>query len=84
MGSKATFTAKYLNNGHLSIPKEIVNTLALRRGKKIRVVIETGKFNKSDFLKLFGIWKNKSEEELNIYKDILEERKRFGRGEIKL
>ncbi len=83
MGNRTTFTAEYLNNGHLSIPKEIVNTLALRSGKKIRVVIETGKFNKTDFLKLFGIWKNKSEKELHVYKDIFEERKKFGRGEIK-
>ena len=84
MGNRATFTAEYLNNGHLSIPKEIADTLALRSGKKIRVVIETGRFNKSDFLKFFGVWRNKSEEELNIYREILEERKKFGRGEIKL
>jgi len=84
MGNKVTFTAEYLNNSHLSIPEELVNTLALRRGKKIRVVIETLRFNKSDFLKLFGIWRNKSEEEIKIYKDILEERKRFGRGEIRI
>lgn len=82
MGNKVIFTAEYLNNGHLSVPEELVNTLALRRGKKIRVVIETLRFNKSDFLKLFGIWRNKSEEEIKIYKDIPEERKRFGRGEI--
>ncbi|MEW6418942.1 MAG: hypothetical protein AB1480_12610 [Nitrospirota bacterium] len=82
MGNKVTFIAEYLNNGHLSVPEELVNTLALRRGKKIRVVIETLRFNKSDFLKLFGVWRNKSEEEIKMYKDILEERKRFGRGEI--
>ncbi|HGJ67025.1 TPA: hypothetical protein ENS27_16825 [bacterium] len=84
MGNKITFTSKYLNNGHLSIPKELVNTLALRRGSKIRVVIEASKFAKTDFIKLFGIWSNKSEEEIKIYKDILEERKRFGRGEIRI
>lgn len=84
MGNRVTFTAEYLNNGHLSIPKEIANTLALRSGKKIRVVIEGTMFDKNAFLKLFGIWENKSEEEIKIYKDILEERKKFGRGEIKL
>jgi hypothetical protein len=84
MGNKTSFTAEYLNDGHLSIPEEIVNTLSLRRGKKIRVFIETGRFNKSNFLKLFGIWRNKSEEEFKIYKEILEERKKFGRGEINL
>jgi len=35
-------------------------------------------------LDLFGIWKDKSDEEIKIFKDILEERERFGRGEIKL
>lgn len=84
MGNRVIFTAEYLNNGHLSIPKEIVNTLALRSGKKIRVVIEKTMSNKNDFLKLFGIWKNKSEEEIKIYKDILEERRKFDRGEIAL
>jgi hypothetical protein len=84
MGNKITFTLEYLNNGHLSIPKKLVNTLALRRGSKIRVVVEASKFAKTDFLKLFGIWSNKSENEIKIYKDILEERKRFGRGEIRI
>ena len=84
MGNRVIFTAEYLNNGHLSIPKEIVNTLALKSGKKIRVVIEKTMSNKNDFLKLFGIWKNKSEEEIKIYKDILKERRKFGRGEIAL
>ncbi len=58
MENKVIFTAEYLNNGHLYVPEELVNTLALRRCKKIRVVIETLRFNKSDFLKLFGIWRN--------------------------
>jgi len=84
MGKKATFTSEYLDNGYLSIPKEIVNILSLRKGKKVRIVIETFKFNKIDFLALFGIWKNKSEEEINIYKEIVKERDKFGRGEIKL
>lgn len=84
MGNRVTFTAEYLNNGHLSIPKEIANTLALRRGKKVRVMIETGKFNKRGFLELYGIWRNKSEEEITIYREILKEREKFGRGKINL
>lgn len=84
MGSKAIYTAEYLNDGHLSIPKEIADRLSLKNGKKIRVIIEESRFNKSDILDLFGIWKNKNEEEIKIFKDILKEREHFGRGEIKL
>lgn len=84
MGSKAIYTAEYLNDGHLSIPKEIADRLSLKNGKKIRVIIEESRFNKSDILDLFGIWKSKSEEEIKIFKDILKEREHFGRGEIKL
>ncbi len=84
MGSKAIYTAEYLNDGHLSIPKEIADRLSLKNGKKIRVIIEESRFNKGDILDLFGIWKNKSEEEIKIFKDILKEREHFGRGEIKL
>ncbi len=55
----------------------------LRSGEQ-PVIIESSKFNKEDFLKFFGIWRQKNTEEINIFKDILEERKKFNRGEIKL
>jgi bifunctional DNA-binding transcriptional regulator/antitoxin component of YhaV-PrlF toxin-antitoxin module len=84
MGNRATYTAEYLSDGHLSIPQEIANKFSLKNGKKIRVIIEASKFNKADFLKFFGIWKQKNAEEIAIFKGIFEERKRFGRGEIKL
>ena len=84
MGNRAAYTAEYLNDGHLSIPQEIARMFSLKRGKKIRVIIESSKFNKEDFLKFFGIWRQKNTEEINIFKDVLEERKKFNRGEIKL
>lgn len=84
MGNKATYTAEYLNDGHLSIPKEISDRLSLKNGKKIRVIIEASRFDKRDFLALFGIWRDKTAEEIKIFKDILKERKHFGRGEIEL
>ena len=84
MGNKAAYTAEYLNDGHLSIPEELASMLSLKNGGKVRVIIETSKLNKTDFLKFFGIWKQKTTEEINIYKDILEERVKFSRGEIKL
>lgn len=84
MVSKAIYTAEYLNDGHLSIPKEIADRLSLKKGNKIRVILEESRFNKSDMLDLFGIWKDKSAEEIKIFKDILEKREHFGREEIKL
>lgn len=44
-------------------------------------MIEIEKFEKEGFLNLFGIWKDKKEDEINIYLEILKERKSFG-GEI--
>lgn len=84
MGNIATFKAKYLKDGHLSIPKEVVATLSLRKGEEVQVMIEKGEFEKLTFLSLFGIWKDKSEEEIDTYREIVKEREMFGRGEIKL
>jgi hypothetical protein len=84
MGKIASFKAKYLKDGNLSIPKEIINALLLRKGEEVRVMIEKGKFDKEAFLKLFAIWKDKSEEEIDLYRKILKEREIFGRGEVNL
>ncbi|PIZ19436.1 MAG: hypothetical protein COY50_10045 [Deltaproteobacteria bacterium CG_4_10_14_0_8_um_filter_43_12] len=84
MGKIATFKAKYLKDGHISIPKGVMTTLSLRKGDEIRIMLEKEKFDKKDFLGLFGIWKDKSDEEIDFYREILKERKIFGRGEIKL
>jgi len=84
MKKAVTFKAKYLEDGHLSIPKEVVDSLLLRRGEEVRVMVEKGKFDKESFLKLFGIWKDKSEEEMNIFREIVKEREMFGRGEVNL
>ena len=84
MGNRATYTAEYLKDGHLSIPQEIAHKFDLKSGGKIRVIVESSKFSKSDFLQFFGIWKQKNKEEISIFMNIFEERKQFGRGEIKL
>ena len=80
----ATLKAKFLKDGHLSVPKDVVNTLLLRTGEEVRVVIKKEKFDKEGFLDLFAIWKNKSQEEIDIYREILQDRKIFGRIEVKL
>lgn len=84
MGTTATFTAELLSDGHLSIPEKVVKALSLKKGEKVKTVIEAEKFDKDGFLRLSGIWKDKSADELGIYNKILEERENFGRGEVKL
>ena len=84
MGKTATFIAEFLKDGHLSIPERVVKALSLEKGKKVKAIIETEKFNREEFLSLFGIWKKKTDKEINIYKEILREREGFGRGEVKL
>ena len=61
MRKKAVFESKYLENGHLSIPRKIVDSLSLKGGEKVRVALETERFDKKGFLGLFGIWKDKDE-----------------------
>ncbi len=84
MRNIATFKAKYLQDGHLSLPKKVVATLSLKKGEEVRVMIEKGEFDKATFLSLFGIWKDKTEEEIDIFRKIVKEREMFGRGEVKL
>ena len=78
----ATFKARYLEDGHLSIPKDVAASLLLKKGDELRVAIGKEGFDKRGFLSLSGIWKDKSEEEIHLYREIMKERERFGRGEI--
>lgn len=84
MGHRATYTAEYLHDGHLSIPREIANMFSLTSGRKVRVIIEESKFNKTAFLKFFGAWNQKSTEDIDIFKDLYKDRRKFGRGDIGL
>jgi bifunctional DNA-binding transcriptional regulator/antitoxin component of YhaV-PrlF toxin-antitoxin module len=84
MGKMAMFKAKYQKDGHLSVPQEVVTALSLRNGEEVDVMIEKEKFDKTGFLAFFGIWKDKTEEEIDIYRQIVKEREVFGRGEIRL
>ena len=79
-----TFKAKYLEDGHLSIPKDVVASLLLRKGEEVQVVIEKEGFDKKGFLSLSGIWRDRGEKEIQLYREIVKEREMFGRGEIKL
>ena len=84
MGKVATFISELLNDGHLSIPEKVIKALSLKKGKKVKAVIKTEKFDREEFLNLFGIWKDRTEEEISIYREIIKERESFGRGEVKL
>jgi len=80
----AAFKTKYLEDGHLSIPKDVAASLLLRKGDEVQVVIGKERFDKRDFLNLSGVWKDKSEGEIGFYQGIVKERERFGRGEVDL
>jgi hypothetical protein len=84
MRKVTTFKAKYLKDGHLSIPEDVAASLLLKKGDEVQVVIEKRKFDKKGFLSLSGIWKDKSEEDIHLYREIMKERETFGRGEIEL
>jgi predicted DNA-binding antitoxin AbrB/MazE fold protein len=84
MRKLVAFKATYLEDGHLSIPKDVAASLFLKEGEEVQVVIEKGRFDKKGFLSLSGIWKEKTEQEIHLYREIMKEREGFGRGEIEL
>jgi hypothetical protein len=47
-------------------------------------MIEKEKFDRGGFLSLFGVWKDKSEWEIEIFRKILKERELFERREVKI
>ena len=74
MGKSAAFKAEFLIDGHLSIPEKAVKELALKKGSKVRATIETSGFDREGFLRLCGVWKDSSLEEIGVFQDILKER----------
>ena len=46
--------------------------------------IEKEKFDREGFLGLFGVWKDKSEKEIEIFREVLRERDLFERREVKI
>jgi hypothetical protein len=84
MRKVATFKVRYLDNGHLSIPEEVASSLLLKRGEEVRVMIEKEQFDRDGFLGLLGVWKDKSEKEIEIFRGILKERDLFERREVKI
>ena len=68
MEKMITFKSKYLSDGHLSVPQAVANSLLLKKGEEVRVMIERVEFDKEAFLALFGIWRKKTEEEIKIYR----------------
>jgi len=84
MRKVTTFKAKYLKDGHLSIPQDVAASLLLKKGDEVQVIIEKKRFDKKGFLSLSGIWKDKSIEEIHLYREMMKEREMFGKGEIEL
>jgi hypothetical protein len=84
MSKTAVFTAEYLNDGHLSIPDLAVQALSLKKGARVKATVETQQFDKAAFLKLAGIWRSKTEQEIEIFQELFRDRNSFGRGEVKV
>ena len=50
MRKLTTFKAKYVEDGHLSVPKDIAVSLLLRKGDEVQVSISKEEFDKQGFL----------------------------------
>ena len=83
MSKRTIFVSELLHDGHLSIPEYAVKTLSLQLGAKVKATVETQQFDKTSFLKLSGIWKNKTIAELDVFRTIVNDRAAFGRAEVR-
>lgn len=69
------YTGTLLEDGHISIPPEIVNRLQLRKGSKLRIRVELEKTsNKDRILHYAGLLSDLTNEEEREFNESIERR----------
>lgn len=79
------YTARLLKDGHLSIPKEIIDKLKIDKESKLRVTVEVeGKAKKEKILTYAGLLSDLTEEEEKLFDESIERRSLFGQRKPKI
>ena len=79
------YTGRLLEDGHLSIPKEIVNKLNIDRGSKLRVTVKVeGKVKKENILAYAGLLSDLTEEEDRRFDESIKRRSLFGQRKAEI
>jgi bifunctional DNA-binding transcriptional regulator/antitoxin component of YhaV-PrlF toxin-antitoxin module len=73
------YTGTLLEDGHISIPQEIIDKLNINRGSKLRVIVEVKKgVSKKKIMSYAGLLSDLNGEELRRFEETTERRAFFG------
>jgi len=73
------YTGTLLEDGHISIPQEIINKLKIYRGSKLRVTVAVEKeISKDKILSYAGLLSDLTEEERKRFDETVKRRSLFG------
>jgi hypothetical protein len=73
------YTGRLLEDGHLSIPKDIVDKLRIDKGSRLRVTVKVeGKVKKHKILAYAGLLSDLTEEEERQFEESIKRRSLFG------
>ena len=79
------YTGRLLEDGHLSIPKGIVNKLNIDRGSRLRVTVKVeGKVKKENILASAGLLSDLTEEEERRFDESIKRRSLFGQRKAEI
>ena len=74
------YTARLLKDGHLSIPKDIIDKLKIDKESKLRVTVEVeGKAKKEKILTYAGLLSDLSEKQERLFDESIKRRSLFGK-----
>jgi len=79
------YTGRLLKDGHLSIPKEIIDKLKIDKGTNLRVIVEVaGKAKKEKILAYAGLLSDLTEEQERRFSESIKRRSLFGQRKPKI
>ena len=73
------YTGTLLEDGHISIPQEIIDKLNINRGSRLRVIVEVKKgVSKKKIMSYAGLLSDLNGEEIKRFDETVERRSLFG------
>jgi hypothetical protein len=79
------YAGRLLEDGHLSIPKEVIDKLKINKASRLRVRVEVeGKPKKEKILGYAGLLSDLTEEEVKRFDDSIRRRSFFGERNVEI
>ena len=84
-GMQEEYTGTLLEDGHISIPQEIVDKLKIYRGSKVRVTVKVERgISKEKILSYAGLLSDLTGEEQKRFDESIKRRSLFGQRKAKI